>query len=1383
VTGLQHAIVIVDSSNRVVHASVGAAELFGYGEPAAMIGLDGYLLLDGSESLRGAESLRLLRDGPLPAYRAPWRLRRRDGSTFMAELDSARLEEPGLPPRVIFSVLDTTEQSNTNVALERALAWAENLLDVAGTMIVALDRQGRITKINIEGCRILGRAKEELVGSDWFSTCLPERMHEEVRGVFDLAMSGAIDLVRCYENPVVNSRGEERVIFWQNTVTRDEQGRITQCLSSGLDVTDRVRADERREAALEEAHSRQQELGKLLEAAREVQTARGFERAAHILLTRCTEAVGAPSGVLTMVEESPEAEPVRMVLESGRMRAHAGAQVARPDSMQAHAVAQGGPVFHNDVPASPWADTVPPGHAPIESALFTPLTAGESAVGVLGLINKPGGFGEGDARLLEGFASVLGLALSRLRSEDALRASEERHRKIFEEAANPIARISLAGIILDCNAQAERVFGLPRAKLVGRSVPSLLHPDDHHRLAVDLADIPELGTYYQRHYRALHAGGHVIDIEVDASMSAGPGGEPEIICQVADVTTRLRSERLERLSHRLLRIFHERRDLGGLAQAFCEEVRSSTGCGAVAIRQRGPHGASWLANLGYPDDNDPEASATGPFASVVAVPIRAGERAVGTIYAASELPRSIPADILEVLNESALQLGIAMQRAAAERELQEQLAFQQEMLDAVPIPVYYKDADGRMVGWNRAWLRSTGWRPSEVAGRSADQVLEPSLASFFAEKDRELLAKPGRQVFEHSFHGPDGELRETVIHRATYSRGSKRVDGIIGAIVDVTALKRATAALQDLNRNLEAKVQERLGELRTLYRLSQELAHTRNLGELGRAVIHHLHGQLPAELLVVALHEGETCRTLARSSRPLGPEAHRALDLRLRGELRRSGVVQLPNLEEAGLSPSLEEGAVAQLGSAISVPFRGEEDTQARGVLLAAAEPEERFTENHVRLLHVAATQIADTLRRLTSTAPTPLASPPPEPSRGSAASPDALLVLDALPQLALLLDAEHRVLHANRAALDHFGLRAEELVGRPLGACSVPWEHRRIEPALLPMALASGPSRLADLRITHPDGRMGLLDLWALPLGDAQGQLTVLLLGEEATQRRELEARLALARKMESVGQLASGIAHEINTPTQYVGDNLQFLGESFEDMGTLIEAARRVIDGETDKPAESREALQEAWDQADLDYLREEIPAAVAQAREGVARITRIVGAMREFSHGGGREKTVVDINRCVDSTVTVARNEWKYVATVELTLDRDLPAIPTHGAELNQVLLNLLINAAQAVAATDRAAKGELGAIIIRTQRRGEWAVIEVQDDGCGIPTELQPRIFEPFFTTKPVGEGTGQGLSISHAIVVDKLGGRLDFVSAPGQGTTFTVSLSLAGLHEG
>jgi len=936
-------------------------------------------------------------------------------------------------------------------------------------------------------------------------------------------------------------------------------------------------------------------------------------------------------------------------------------------------------------------------------------------------------------------------------------------------------------------------FGYTAAQLFSKPVLQIIHPDDHERMTVDLADIPELHTYYQRHYQAVHQDGRIIDIEVDASMSIGAGGEHEIICQVADVSARLRSDRLERLSNRLLRIFHEQQSLNEICIAFCDEINKSTGCAAIAVRRRGADGsAPWIANRGFPTElvHDWGGLAEGEtcgFATLITVPIRFRDSSLGLIHAASTTPQGIAKDVLSVLDESALQLGIAMQRIRAERKLQQQLAFQQEVLDAIPIPVYYKDAQGRMIGWNRAWLRTTGWRPSEVEGHSLDKVLPKEEARKFQQKDRELLARAGRQVFEHSFTTPSGKRMDTVIHRATFSRGGDEVGGIIGAMMDVTALKQATAALEDLNRNLEGKVRERLGELQTLYHLSGELTHARSLRDLALATLHHLQDPVGAEASALAICTGDRCEVFLRATRPLSPEVSDELEQRLLAELAHLGIAppDLGDIRDLNIAaPDSAQPVLVRLGSSYIVPLRVEGQGRHVGLLLAAAEAEAALTENHVRLLHVAATQVADAAQRLIvqhdseGDAPAADTKPPvsSHPSRDPAPRHEDLL--DAIPQPCFLLDTDHRVLHTNRAAIKHFELQPVHCAGSPIALCPVGWEWSRIETSLLPQAMQAGPTRLTGLRFTQHDGRMGVLDLWLLPLQPGGG---VLLMAEDVTLRRELADRVHQARKMESVGQLASGIAHEINTPTQYVGDNLQFLGESFGDLRGLLDEVRAIIESDAASalPTANEQALREAYEGADLDYLLEEIPSAVQQASEGVGRISSIVGAMREFSHGGSREKSVADVNRCVKSTITVARNEWKYVAEVELDLDPALPTIPTLAAELNQVILNLLINAAHAVATTSCGEQGQLGHIVIRTRRHGGRILLTVQDNGCGIPQDLQPRIFEPFFTTKPVGEGSGQGLAISHAIVVDRLGGTLSFTSTPGAGSTFTIDLPMSG----
>jgi PAS domain S-box-containing protein len=275
-------------------------------------------------------------------------------------------------------------------------------------------------------------------------------------------------------------------------------------------------------------------------------------------------------------------------------------------------------------------------------------------------------------------------------------------------------------------------------------------------------------------------------------------------------------------------------------------------------------------------------------------------------------------------------------------------------------------------------------------------------------------------------------------------------------------------------------------------------------------------------------------------------------------------------------------------------------------------------------------------------------------------------------------------------------------------------------------------------------------------------------MLKQTLEERDRLEDNLRQAQKLEAIGQLAAGIAHEINTPTQYVGDNLRFLKESFGELAGLLEKLVE-LGGE---PASSTLA------EADFDYLKEEIPRALNQSLEGVDRVAKIVRAMKEFSHPA-REKTATDLNRAIQSTITVASNEWKYVAEVEMDLDANLPTVHCSPAEFNQVVLNMVVNAAHAISDVVGDGGNGKGKIRVKTRCESDWAIVEISDTGAGMPLHVQQRIFEPFFTTKEVGKGTGQGLAIAHNVIVDKHGGTIKVSSSPGKGTTFSIRLPIGG----
>jgi signal transduction histidine kinase len=281
-----------------------------------------------------------------------------------------------------------------------------------------------------------------------------------------------------------------------------------------------------------------------------------------------------------------------------------------------------------------------------------------------------------------------------------------------------------------------------------------------------------------------------------------------------------------------------------------------------------------------------------------------------------------------------------------------------------------------------------------------------------------------------------------------------------------------------------------------------------------------------------------------------------------------------------------------------------------------------------------------------------------------------------------------------------------------------------------------------------------------------------------DITELRRLSRDLAAAQKLEAVGRLAAGVAHEINTPVQFVSDNVQFVGKSMSDIGTVIQAYRRLqhaVQSGGDIEGAARLA-DEAEKAADLDYIMQNAPLALDSSIEGLGRIATIVRSMKEFAHPDQAQKTFADLNQAIRSTLVIAHNEYKYVAELDTQFD-DLPPIECYLGEVNQVVLNLLVNAAHAIADVVKDT-GNLGKLTVRTRLDGDGIEISIGDTGTGIPETARENIFDPFFTTKEVGKGTGQGLAIARSVVVNKHGGTLRFETECGKGTTFFIRLPIA-----
>ncbi len=281
----------------------------------------------------------------------------------------------------------------------------------------------------------------------------------------------------------------------------------------------------------------------------------------------------------------------------------------------------------------------------------------------------------------------------------------------------------------------------------------------------------------------------------------------------------------------------------------------------------------------------------------------------------------------------------------------------------------------------------------------------------------------------------------------------------------------------------------------------------------------------------------------------------------------------------------------------------------------------------------------------------------------------------------------------------------------------------------------------------------------------------------QDVTEVRRLERELAAAQKLESIGRLAAGVAHEINTPLQFVTDNVKFVSTGIDDLKGVVTAYRQLqtaAESGSGITAAAR-AAKDAETAADLDYLMENTPLAINDAVGGLQRITTIVRSMKEFAHPDQAQKAFADLNHAIESTLVIAHNEYKYVAKLETDFE-ELPLVLCHLGEINQVILNLVVNAAHAIGDVVKDS-GTLGSITVRTRRIGPKVQISIADTGGGIPEAVRAKIFDPFFTTKEVGKGTGQGLAIARTVVVGKHKGSLRFETEIGKGTTFFIELPI------
>jgi PAS domain S-box-containing protein len=390
---------------------------------------------------------------------------------------------------------------------------------------------------------------------------------------------------------------------------------------------------------------------------------------------------------------------------------------------------------------------------------------------------------------------------------------------------------------------------------------------------------------------------------------------------------------------------------------------------------------------------------------------------------------------------------------------------------------------------------------------------------------------------------------------------------------------------------------------------------------------------------------------------------------------------------------------------------------------------------------------------------------------------------LDASEQQVLITNRKGRIVFANLSLAERHGRVRDELIGESVEHIMRTDNHSPSQRLKLREAMRANQPIRVIVEGIHSSGRPLWLSLNITPIMNSDGKAghfvgiatDITQSVEDSRIKKELQDRvesreqerdrlaleLRMAQKLEAVGRLAAGVAHEINTPMQYISDNVTFLSESVDDLANVISAYRV-----------GRERGDEAAAEVEADYLLSELPKAMQRARDGLKRVTNIVRAMKEFSRPNSDAHAAADLNKALEATLEVARSEYKNLAAIDLIFG-PLPLVPCNIGELNQVFLNLLVNAAHAIEAAGKDVS--TGLIRITTSHVGAEVHISLEDNGCGIDPQNLDKIFDPFFTTKEVGKGTGQGLAISRSIVVERHGGAFDVHSIVGTGTRFTIRL--------
>ena len=982
---------------------------------------------------------------------------------------------------------------------------------------------------------------------------------------------------------------------------------------------------------------------------------------------------------------------------------------------------------------------------------------------------------------------------ARKTAEDALRESEELLAQGFEQSPIGMALTNLDGRFSLVNPAFARLLGYAAPEeLVGVSFASLTHPHDAPENVAAIRAILEHDKPYRAKKRYIRKDGAVVDVLLAAGVVRDTRGQPAMFfTQVKDSSEHSAAG-------------CERARLAAIVECSQDAIIGKDRAGIVTVWNPGAqrlYGYPASEAIGRPVSQLVPEAHRGEDREILDR-VLAGERIEhyqtervcknGSVVNVSLSVSPIHDAAGRVTGASSIARDVTSARRA-----HEQIALQAQLLDEVDAAVTLTDGEGVVRYWSRGAQQLYGYVAAEAVGRKIVDLI------ILEENRPELSLRAGAQTgrpgdTESEVHDKHGRVFPVYVRHRGVSLGvpGTASPGLISVAIDITARRDAEQAIR---RHAEGQ---------------EEIA------ELGRLA---LKGAPLEDLFDYAV--GAACRVLSSDCAWLVERSPDASDPvliaevgwpdqktgeRIAGEGRSlSGYAvrsQMPVVvqdweQELRFAPSSQRLARKVRSSVgVLVGDRGVE-RHARSASVGHRDSpfgvlEVQYTQSHavpsdcVPFLTGLARVLGEAIRSWYAQDMIRSQSSSLEAMTESLRSlvSDKERLIEQIPGVVVVcelqFDGSGRFVFVSPQSEAILGVPPSELLGDIARFLQyVHPEDRDLLRAAVREPAASGLDPLPfEFRLVRPDGA----EVWlrgVSALVEAEGEfqrIQAVLFDITAAKHAELERDrleldLRLAQKLEAVGQLAAGVAHEINTPVQFIGDSVTFLKEAADELLTLTNVYHDLLHSEEpiDKQERQRRATI-AEKQSDLEYLTERVPPAIERALDGIERVSSIVRAMRQFAHPS-TERAPIDVNEGLRTTLIVATSEYKYVADVELDLS-ELPLVMANGSELNQVFLNLIVNAAHAIESRVRDTD-ERGKITVATRVDEAGVLITVSDTGCGIPAAVAGRVFDPFFTTKPVGRGTGQGLAIAHTIVVDRHHGAINFEPNPGGGTTLRVLLPL------